>query len=76
MNEASTTSIPVGDISIEINDRPLSAILMEAEKTYLAYALTRAGGNKAKAARIAGVADDTFRKKVGRYQVKAIYVLD
>lgn len=62
-------------LSVEIAGRPLSAVLQEVERLYLSHAMTEAGGNKAEAARISGMSDDTFRKKIGRYQVKAIYSL-
>lgn len=56
-------------------DAPLSTVLQEVERVYLGHVMTKAGGNKVKAAEMAGVARDTFRKKVDRYTVKAVFTL-
>ena len=56
-------------------DAPLSKVLQEVERLYLASAMTKTGGNRTKAARIAGVSRETFNKKLGHYKVKAKYEL-
>ncbi|MBT8169896.1 helix-turn-helix domain-containing protein [Falsiruegeria litorea] len=60
-------------ITIDPADRSLSHFMKEAEAKYLSYVMTAAGGNKSKASEMAGVARDTFQKKIQRYTVRAIF---
>lgn len=56
-------------------DAPLASVIKEVERRYLERVLTLAGGNNTKAAEIAGMSHETFRKKVARYTVQAVYSL-
>ena len=62
------------EILVSMNG-PLSSVIKEVERRYLERALTLASGNKIKAAAIAGVSHDTFRKKLARYTIQAVYSL-
>jgi len=48
----------------------LPAFLADAEKAYLRYCLIRAGGNRADAAKAAGVPYETFVKKLKRHGLR------
>lgn len=57
-------------VLLEINDKSLAQVMMEAERQYLEYALTKSCGNKTQAAHMAGVSLTTFRDKLSRFTVK------
>ena len=57
-------------VLLKINDKSLAQVMMEAERQYLEYALTKSGGNKTLAAHLAGVSLTTFRDKLSRFTVK------
>lgn len=61
-------------VQIDIS-QPLSKVLEDIERRYLEAALTQTRGNQARAAGIAGVTAETFRKKIARYRVRAVYQL-
>jgi len=62
-------------LEINFSGKRLSDAIKEVEGLYFSYVMTRAQGNKAKAARLAGMCDDTFRKKIRNYEIKAVYVV-
>ena len=64
------------DIAIKLENQTLSAIMRECERRYLEHVLTQTGGNKTRAAQMAGVSLPTFREKVSRYAVRATFVLE
>ncbi|MEM7721726.1 MAG: helix-turn-helix domain-containing protein [Pseudomonadota bacterium] len=62
-----------GKITIDLTQRPLSAVIQEVEQRYFGHVMTKTGGNKAAAARMSGMADDTFRKKIKRYTFETVF---
>lgn len=64
-----------GIVMLDLRNRPLSDVLQEIERTYLSHAMTEASGNKAQAARLSGITEETFRRKLSRYTVRAVYNL-
>lgn len=69
-------SIDERETHVMVNfDATLANVLQEVERLYLGYALTKAGGNQTKAAKMSGVSRATFNKKIGHYQVTAKYEL-
>ena len=60
-------------IALSIADRPLSDVIQHVEKSYLCAVLNAAGGNKAKAARMAGLTYRTFARKVASLNLRVIY---
>lgn len=60
-------------IKIDPADRSLSQFLKDAEAQYLTYVMTTAGGNKTKVSGMAGIARDTFQKKIQRYTIHAVF---
>jgi DNA-binding protein Fis len=73
MNSQNTTPKPL-DITV-CTDTPLVNVIKEVERLYLEQVLTLTAGNKRKAAEIAGLSHETFRKKVARYTVQTVYSL-
>lgn len=62
-----------GVITLDLRNTPLSMAIQELEKEYFSHVMTEARGNKAQAARLSGLADDTFRKKIRRYNFQTIF---
>lgn len=62
--------------TINMAGKPLSAVIQEVEKAYFSHVMTETGGNKAAAARLSGLADDTFRKKIKRYNPTVVFLYD
>lgn len=60
-------------IEIDTDDRPLSDVIREVEAKYLAIIMTKAGGNKAHAAALAGMARDTLYHKLQRITLRTTY---
>jgi DNA-binding protein Fis len=60
----------------QFDGRCLPVVIREVERAYLEWALTRARGNKTKAARLAGIKPDTFRAKLRNYTVTLGYRLE
>ncbi|GHE03728.1 Fis family transcriptional regulator [Defluviimonas sp. 20V17] len=60
-------------VQVCLEGRPLSDVIKEVEAAYLGHVLTKADGNKTKAAELAGVATDTFRKKLSLYRIRAVF---
>ncbi len=62
---------------VEIDlDAPLSIVLQEVERLYLARVMTLANGNKCKAADLAGLHRNTFNRKLSCYTQKATFSLE
>lgn len=57
----------------EFEGKTLSQVLQEVERSYFCYALNKANGNKAKAARAAGISYQTFTRKLGLLDLKLTY---
>lgn len=72
--ENPTQDCTIVEILVNI-DAPLVRVLQDVERRYLERALTLSSGNKTKAAKIAGMSHDAFRKKVARYTIQAVYSL-
>lgn len=53
--------------------RVLNDVLLEVERNYFAWALNRADGNKAEAARIAGLTYKTFTRRLNVLDLKVTY---
>lgn len=69
---AATANAHVAEIDL---NRPLSAVLKEIEAKYLSHVMTISNGNKAEAARRAGMNDNTFRKRIAGYTVRTVFTL-
>ncbi|MQQ09082.1 hypothetical protein GFB49_11505 [Epibacterium sp. SM1979] len=59
-----------GEIHLCQDCQTLPQVIMEVERIYLEYVLTQAGGNRTKAAELAGLSNTTLRDKLARYTVK------
>lgn len=57
----------------QFDGRPLSEVLMEAERRYICAVLNAADGNKAKAARMAGLTYQTFNRKLATLDLRVTY---
>ena len=57
----------------DYDGKPLSQVLQEVERSYFCYALNKANGNKAEAARIAGMAYQTFIRKLNLLDLRVAY---
>lgn len=57
----------------DFDGKPLSQVLLEVERSYFCYALNKANGNKAKAARAAGISYQTFTRKLGLLDLRMTY---
>lgn len=53
--------------------RPLSAVIQEVERKYICAVLNAAHGNKAEAARLAGMTYQTFIRKLNGLNLRVIY---
>lgn len=58
-----------GQIHLDLDQQTLPQVMMEVERLYLEHALSQAGGNRTKAAQLAGVSNTTLRDKLARYTV-------
>lgn len=74
MSAAQAVTFPPTVAEIDLN-RPLSAVLKEIETKYFSHVMTAANGNKAEAARLAGMNDATFRKRIAGYTVRTVFHL-
>ncbi|RWR09733.1 helix-turn-helix domain-containing protein [Paenirhodobacter populi] len=63
------------EITIRIGDQSFSTVIQEIERIYFSHVMTRAGGVKSQAAKLAGMPDDTFRKRIAHFKVRATYTL-
>jgi DNA-binding NtrC family response regulator len=57
----------------DFEGRPLSQVLLDVERRYFCWALNKAEGNKAEAARIAGMAYQTFTRKLNLLGLRVTY---
>ena len=64
------------DIALSISNRPLSDVLLSVEKRYICAVLNAAGGNKAEAARRAGLTYQTFVRKLQSHNLRVTYHAD
>ena len=58
-----------GSIKSEYTPVPLREAVARYERWYLCYALERAGGDKAKAARLLNISLRTFYRKLAKYNL-------
>lgn len=63
----------MGLATIDMREGAWSIAVQSLEKQFISYALTRAGGNKAEAARLAGMSYDTFLRRLARYNLRVTY---
>lgn len=57
----------------EFEGKSLSHVMQEVERRYFCYALNKANGNKAEAARVAGMSYQTFTRKLGLLDLRVTY---
>ncbi|OIQ34069.1 MAG: hypothetical protein BM559_07650 [Roseobacter sp. MedPE-SWchi] len=57
----------------DFEGKPLSQVLQEVERSYFCWALNKANGNRAEAARIARIAYQTFIRKLGLLELRITY---
>jgi DNA-binding protein Fis len=69
------TELSDTEIHLDMANRRLSCVMKEVEARYLSHVLTQAGGNNMRAADNAGLAYQTFRRKVQNYKVETVYRL-
>lgn len=62
-----------GFMTMDFRGKPLAEAMRELERTYIAYALTQADGNKTKAAQIAGQTKDAFHRRCRLYSIRSVY---
>ncbi len=62
-------------LEIDLQNKSLTEVQKAVELKYLESALTRADGNKERAASIAGIPVRTLRRKLARYSIHASYTL-
>lgn len=62
-------------VSIDLAARTWSDIIKEVEARYFSHVLTKTGGNKAEAAKCAGMSVETFRRRVRTYSVQTVFHL-
>lgn len=72
---AAATQAPKGQIVTIDCDKPLAAILKDAEALYIIQALEKSQGNMTKAAKLAGLSYATFRTKARALPIKKTYTL-
>ncbi len=63
----------INGMNAEFAGKPLSEVIQEVEKQYICQALNAAAGNKAEAARMAGLTYQTFIRKLASLNLKVIY---
>lgn len=57
----------------EFDGRPLSDVIQTVERQYICAVLNAAGGNKARAARMAGLTYQTFTRKLAGLNLRVTY---
>ncbi|WP_083464374.1 helix-turn-helix domain-containing protein [Phaeobacter sp. 11ANDIMAR09] len=57
----------------EFEGKTLGHAIQEVERHYFCYCLNKANGNKAKAARVAGLSYQTFIRKLGLLELRITY---
>ncbi|WP_170561435.1 helix-turn-helix domain-containing protein [Ruegeria atlantica] len=57
----------------EFEGKPLSHVVRDIERQYFCWALNKANGNKAEAARLAGITYQTFTRKLTSLDLKVTY---
>ena len=62
-------------MSIDLAARTWSDIIKEVEAGYFSHVLTKTGGNKAEAAKCAGMSVETFRRRVRTYSIHTVFHL-
>lgn len=67
--EARTTEATC--VAVDIDGRSLPALLAEAERKIIAWAMTETQGNQAQAARLIGISYNTFKAKLSRHDLRA-----
>ncbi|WP_083101361.1 helix-turn-helix domain-containing protein [Pseudophaeobacter leonis] len=63
-------------MSIDLAARTWSDITKEVEAGYFSHVLTKTGGNKAEAAKCAGMSVETFRRRVRTYSIHTVFHLE
>lgn len=63
-------------VTINLTKRSLSQVIKEVEAVYLSHVLTQTAGNKARAANLAGMTLDTFRRKINTYTISTVWYLE
>jgi len=58
---------------LNFQGKTLPQVLMEVERQYFVWALNRADGNKAEAARLSGVTYQTFTRKLAGLKLRVTY---
>ena len=77
MQKVNTQPEVVSDtVNVTVKDQSLAEVIKAVEAKYLGHVLTEAGGNKTKAAELAGISRDAFRRKLALYSIKAVYCVD
>lgn len=59
--------------AVSFDDRPLSEVIKSVEREYICTVLNKTDGNKAEAARIAGLTYQTFLRKLAALNLKVTY---
>lgn len=62
-----------GVLTLDLRNKPMSELLQELERNYISYVLTQSGGNKTKAATLAGMAKDAFHRRCNLYSIQAVF---
>jgi DNA-binding NtrC family response regulator len=62
-------------MSIDLAARTWSDIIKEVEAGYFSHVLTKTRGNKAEAAKCAGMSVETFRRRVRTYSIHTVFHL-
>ena len=64
---------PTERFEIELSGRPMAVMVQEAERKILCWAMTQTQGNQSKAAVLLGITFGTFKKKIERHDLRAVY---
>lgn len=59
--------------TVEFEGQTVGHVILEVERKFYCWALNKADGNKAEAARIAGVTYQTFTRKLASFELKVTY---
>ena len=62
-----------GVVTLDLRDKPMAEVIQELERNYISYVLTQSGGNKTKAATLAGMAKDAFHRRCNLYSIRAVF---
>lgn len=60
-------------IELQIDGRPLSEVIQTVERHYICTVLNAAGGNKSRAAKMAGLTYQTFIRKLNALNLRVTY---